>query len=88
MTRVSHPMALRSVVAKAALARRMANQGRAAEVKVVAEEVVEAEAKVAAGVVDAAAVETVALVIMAAETEAGDARTVTNVWIDAGSDPA
>jgi hypothetical protein len=75
------------VVAKAALARQMANQGRAAEVKVVAEEVVEAEAK-AADVVDAAVVETVAVVIMAAETEAGDARTVTNVWIDAGSDPA
>ena len=50
--------------------------------EVVAEEVVEAEAKVA-DVVDA-----VAVVIMAAETEAGDARTVTNVWIDAGSDPA
>ena len=80
-------MALRSVVAKVDLARRMANQGRAAEVKVVAEEVVEAEAKVAAGVVDAAAVETVAET-MVAETEAGDARTVTNVWIDPGSDPA
>ena len=82
-------MALRSVVAKAALARRMANQGRAAEVKVVAVEVVVvAGAKAAAGVVVAAVVETVAVVIMAAETEAGDARTVTNVWIDAGSDPA
>ena len=81
-------MALRSVVAKAALARRMANQGRAAEVKVVAVEVVVVAGAKAADVVDAAAVETVAVVIMAAETEAGDARTVTNVWIDAGSDPA
>ena len=65
-------MALRSVVVKAALARRMANQVRAAEVKGVA-----VEAK-AADVVDAAAV----------ETEAGDARTVTDVWISAGPDPA
>ena len=74
-------MALRSVVVKVDLARQMANRGRAAEVKVVAVEVV------AADVVDAAAVETAAA-IMVAETEAGDARTVTNVWIDAGSNPA
>jgi hypothetical protein len=81
-------MALRSVVVKVDLARRMESQGRAAEVKVVAVEVVVVAGAKAADVVDAAAVETVAVVIMAAETEAGDARTVTNVWIDAGSDPA
>jgi len=75
------------VVVKVDLARRMESQGRAAEVKGVAVEVVEAEAK-AADVVDAAVVETVAVVIMAAETEAGDARTVTDVWISAGPDPA
>ena len=80
-------MALRSVVVKVDLARRMANRGRAAEVKVVAVEVVAAEEAKAADVVVAAAVETVAA-IMVAETEAGDARTVTNVWSDAGSDPA
>jgi hypothetical protein len=76
-------MALRNVVAKVDLARRMANRGRAAEVKGVAVEVVAAEEAKAADVVVAAAVETVAV-----ETEAGDARTVTVVWIDAGSDPA
>ena len=81
-------MALRSVVAKVDLARRMANKGRVAVVRAVAEEVVEAEAKAAADVVDAAVVETVAVVIMSAETEAGDAWTVTVIWIDAGSDPA
>jgi hypothetical protein len=68
-------MALRSVVVKVDLARRMANRGRAAEVKAVAVEVV------AADVVDA-------VVIMAAETEAGDARTVTVIWTNAESDPA